>query len=317
MADIQLSIVTTVYNSGGTIEEFVRRAVHAAQAITESFEIVVVDDGSPDDSLAVVLGLLAREPRLKIVELSRNFGHHRALMTGLMHAEGEYCFLIDSDLEEAPELLPEFWEALGRSGVDVIYGYQRERQGDFSRRVLGRVAWKIFDALLPYRIPPNHLTVRLMKRPYVDALLLHRERQTVIGGLWVITGFKQAGVPVEKSSRKIVTYSFAHRWHSLMETITSFSELPLVGIFYLGLGISLLSTLAAVALVMLRLTGRIGLAGWASVMVSLWLIGGVLIFCVGIIGMYVSRIFIETKQRPYAIVRHVHRAPAPLPERIR
>lgn len=308
MANIQLSIVTTVYNSASTIEAFVRRTVACAERLTDAFEIVVVDDGSPDDSLAIALRLLQHEPRLKVVELSRNFGHHAALMTGLMHAEGAYCFLIDSDLEEAPELLAEFWTTLEQSGMDVIYGYQTERAGDFSRRLLGRAAWKMFDALIPYKIPHNHLTVRLMKRPYVDALLLHRERQTVIGGLWVITGFRQAGIAVNKATRAEVAYSFAHRWKSLIESITSFSELPLVGIFYLGLAISVLASLAAVLLIALRLFGRIGLAGWASVMVSLWLIGGVLIFCVGIIGAYISRIFIETKQRPYTIVRNVHRS---------
>jgi putative glycosyltransferase len=145
-----------------------------------------------------------------------------------------------------------------------------------------------------------------MKRAYVDALLLHKEQQTVIGGLWVITGFRQVGVPVTKTSRPDATYRFGHRWRSLIETITSFSELPLVGIFYLGIAISALSALAAVVLIALRVMGRIGLAGWASVMVSLWFIGGMLIFCVGIIGVYVSRIFIETKHRPYTIVRSVH-----------
>ena len=306
MAGLQLSIVTTLYNSAPTIGEFVRRAVAAAEAVTDSFEIVVVDDGSPDDSLSIVLALLPHESRLKIVELSRNFGHHRALMTGLMHASGAYCFLIDSDLEEAPELLSEFWQRLHASGMDVVYGYQVERGGDFHKRVLGRLAWAIFDALVPYRIPRNHITARLMRRAYVDALVLHKEQNTVIGGLWVITGFRQIGMAVNKTVRPYATYSFVHRWRSLIESVTSFSELPLIGIFYLGLSISALSSVAAILLIVLRLLGRIGLAGWASVMVSLWLIGGMLIFCVGIIGIYVSRIFIETKHRPYTIVRNVH-----------
>jgi putative glycosyltransferase len=301
-----LSIVTTIYNSAATVEEFVRRSVAAAEAITSDFEIVVVDDGSPDDSLSIVLALLTSEPRLKVVELSRNFGHHRALMTGLLNASGTCCFLIDSDLEEPPELLTEFWRTLHASDIDVVYGFQRERAGNLSRRVLGRWAWGIFQALIPYRIPRNHVTARLMKRAYVDALVRHTEQHTVIGGLWVITGFRQVGVAVARTTRAEVTYSFFHRWRSLIETITSFSELPLIGIFYLGMGISVLSAAAAIALVTLRLLGKIGLAGWASVMVSLWLIGGMLIFCVGIIGIYVSRIFIETKHRPYTIVRNIH-----------
>lgn len=307
MAAVQLSIVTTLYNSASTIEEFLRRSVAAAQTVTDAFEIVIVDDGSPDRSLVIALETQKREPRVKVIELSRNFGHHKALMTGLMHAEGAHCFLIDSDLEEAPELVVEFWDKLRTSGMDVVYGYQMERTGEFSRRVGGRLAWSLFEALIPYPIPRNHLTVRLMTRPYVDALVQHTERHTVIGGLWVITGFHQIGIPVNKISRANATYSFAHRWRTLVETITSFSELPLIGIFYLGMLISALSVVATIVLVVLRMLGRVGLAGWASVMVSLWLIGGVLIFCVGIIGLYVSRIFIETKHRPYTIVRQVHR----------
>ena len=307
MASTQLSIVTTLYNSAGTIEEFVRRSVAAAERVTDAFEIVIVDDGSPDRSLAIATDLVQRDPRVRVIELSRNFGHHKALMTGLMHAEGAYCFLIDSDLEEAPELITEFWEKRRESGMDVVYGYQMERTGEFSRRVGGRLAWSIFSALIPYPIPRNHLTVRLMTRPYVDALVQHTERHTVIGGLWVITGFRQIGIPVNKTSRLGATYGLGHRWRTLIETITSFSELPLVGIFYFGMLISALSIVATVVLVVLRLKGLVGLAGWASVMVSVWLLGGVLIFCVGIIGMYVSRIFIETKHRPYTIVRQVHR----------
>jgi putative glycosyltransferase len=303
---VELSIVTTLYNSAGTIVEFLRRSAAAAAQITPSFEIVVVDDGSPDDSLNIVLGLLASEPRVKVVELSRNFGHHAAMMTGLMHADGRYVFLIDSDLEESPELLLEFWKKLQATDMDVVYGYQKERRGDFGRRVFGRMAYAVFEALLPVKIPLNHITVRLMRRPYVDALLQHRERETAIGGLWVITGFRQIGHEVDKGARRRGSYSFRHRWHSLIDSVTSFSEVPLVGIFYLGIFISAVAALAAAGLIVRRLLGVMG-EGWASLMVSLWFIGGLLIFCVGLIGIYVSKIFIETKQRPYTIVRQIHR----------
>lgn len=310
---VKLSIVTTLYNSAATIAEFVRRAVSAAEPITPAFEIVVVDDGSPDDSLRLVLELLRSEPRIKVIELSRNFGHHAAMMTGLMHADGEYVFLIDSDLEEAPELLGEFWQKLHATEMDVVYGYQSERRGDFGRRVFGRLAYAVFEALLPVKIPLNHITVRLMRRAYVDALLQHRERETAIGGLWVITGFRQIGHEVDKGARERGSYGWRHRWHSLIDSVTSFSEVPLVGIFYLGIFISTAAALAAVGLIVRRLLGVLG-EGWASLMVSLWFIGGLLIFCVGVIGIYVSKIFIETKQRPYTIVRQIHRAanrPAP------
>lgn len=302
---IELSIVSTLYNSARNVDAFVRRASAAAATITDQFEIVLVDDGSPDDSLRRATALLPGEPRLKIVELSRNFGHHAALMTGLEHAAGELCFLIDSDLEEPPELLIDFHRRLLETPCDVVYGYQQERRGDVVRRLFGRIAYVLFQLLLPIKIPLNHITVRLMRRRYVDALLTHRERQTAIGGLWVLTGFHQVGVAVDKGARPDASYRFTHRWHTLINSITSFSETPLIVIFYLGLFIAAMSAIAAVGLVIRRLSGVVG-EGWTSLMVSVWFIGGLLMFCVGVVGLYVSKIFIETKQRPYTIVRDIH-----------
>jgi putative glycosyltransferase len=129
---------------------------------------------------------------------------------------------------------------------------------------------------------------------------------TAIGGLWVMTGFRQVGVAVNKGTRQGTTYSFLRRLHMMIESITSFSEVPLIGIFYLGMLISAAAGLGALWLVISWFSGEIGAVGWASVMVSLWLIGGLLIFCLGVIGLYVSRVFIETKQRPYTIVRNIH-----------
>ena len=187
-----------------------RRTVAAAQ-ITDSFEIVIVDDGSPDNSLSIATELAASDPRLRIVELSRNFGHHKALMTGLRHASGDFCLLIDSDLEEPPETLGIFWDKLG-SDVDVVYGYQERRKGDLLHRLAGWAAYTAFNALIPEGIPTNHLTIRLMRRHYIDALLLHGESQVIIGGLWVITGFKQLGVRVDRIRKRATTYTFRRRW---------------------------------------------------------------------------------------------------------
>jgi putative glycosyltransferase len=302
----KLSIVTTLYNSAPTVAEFYRRSVAAAEAVCDDFEIVMVDDGSPDESLAVACRIARQDDRVRVIELSRNFGHHKAMMTGLDHARGDMCFLIDSDLEEDPALLGQFMRELESDDLDVVYGYQNARKGDLLERTTGSIAYWLFQAFIPYRIPQNHITVRLMRREYVDALLLHREQQTVIGGLWVITGFRQVGVPVDKLSRGDTSYSLRRRWHLLIDSISSFSETPLVAIFYLGLAISLLSGLIGIGLIVHKIIYRGLVEGWVSVMLSVWFLGGLLIFCVGIIGIYISKIFIETKKRPYTIVRRVH-----------
>lgn len=303
---MKLSIVTTMFRSEATIADFIRRASAAAAQITDSFEIVVVDDGSPDKSLAIAAGLSATDPRLKVIELSRNFGHHKALMTGLKHASGDFCLLIDSDLEEPPETLGAFWDKLGKDDMDVVYGYQEKRNGGLLHRLAGWVAYTIFNLLIPGGIPTNHLTIRLMRRDYVNALLLHGESQVIIGGLWVITGFKQAGLPIDKEVKGETTYAFRRRWKMFLDSVTNFSEAPLIGIFYLGLVIAAMSSLVGAWLLLRWVALGVGVAGWLSVMMSVWFLGGIAIFCIGVIGIYLGKVFAETKNRPYTIVRKVH-----------
>jgi len=303
---MKLSIVTTLYRSSPFIDDFHERISAVAQTITDDFEIVMVDDGSPDDSLEIARRLVTKDSRVRVVELSRNFGHHKALMTGLSYAAGDMCFLIDSDLEEDPALLRTFFDTFNDNNADVVYGYQGRRKGGLLERMTGDIAYRLFNLLLSHPVPPNHLTVRLMSRDYLDSLLRHREQETAIGGLWVMTGYRQIGLPINKLSSGRTTYSAWHRWVMLIDSITSFSETPLVAIFYLGLAISTLSGLIAAWLIIRRFFFGSVLAGWISVMLSVWFLGGLLIFCVGVIGIYISKIFIETKNRPYTIVRKLH-----------
>lgn len=302
---MSLSIVATLYRSADTVEPFYTRMSAAAQKLGEPYELVLVNDGSPDDSLAIALRIASRDPAVKIVDLSRNFGHHRAMMTGLAHASGDRVFLIDSDLEEDPELLDEFDKEMKQRDVDVVFGVQRRRKGGTIERVTGSMFYTIFNALSTHRIPPSLLTVRLMSRRYVDALLEHREREITIGGLWAITGFAQHPVVVTKHSRGTTSYDLRRKvWH-LVDSITAFSNKPLVMIFYLGIAISTLAGAAAALLIVRRIFFGVLLMGWPSLIVSVWLLGGITLLCLGIIGIYLSKIFLETKQRPPSIVRQV------------
>jgi putative glycosyltransferase len=303
---VTLSLVTTLYCSAQHLEEFYRRACAAAETITTDYEIVFVHDGSPDDSLSIALELFAHDPRVRVVDLARNFGHHRAMMTGLGHARGTLIFLIDSDLEEDPELLTAFAATLDSEAADVVYGVQEQRRGDWFERLSGRLFFRLFNLMSDYPIPENLLTVRLMTRRYVSALLSHGEREMVISGLWVLTGFRQVPIAVRKHSRSKSTYSLRRKIALLVNSVTSFSSRPLVFIFYLGVAIGALAAVAAGYLVIRRVFFGILLPGWPSLIVSVWLLGGMILACLGIIGIYVSKIFIETKQRPYTIVRNVH-----------
>lgn len=306
-AGIKLSVVATLYRSAPFLEEFYSRISTQAKKLTPDYEIILVDDGSPDNSLELALKLLEKDSHLKIIELSRNFGHHKAMMTGLEQAEGELVFLIDSDLEEPPELLEQFYEKLLGGGWDVVYGQQEKRKGGVFEKLSGAIVWWLFSVLLPRKIPTNHSTVRLMKRNYTRALVSHKEQKTAIGGLWIETGFKQTGLIFAKLSRSTTSYGLGLRLVSLLDSVTSFSERPLYFVFFLGLLIFSISVAVATGL-FIYWCGGVTLPGWISIMVSIWLLGGLSIFCIGLVGLYVSRIFIETKCRPYTIIRNVYKS---------
>lgn len=303
---MDISVVATLYHSEPYLREFHDRAVRAAEAAGMAVEIVLVNDGSPDGSLAVALELLAKDPRVKVVDLSRNFGHHKAMMVGLRHATGDRVFLIDCDLEEAPELLGEFGTEMDRTHADMVYGVQRNRKGGIFERFSGWLFYFLFNLFSGTPIPSNGVTARLMTRRYVDALLQHGEYHAFIDGLWEITGFHQQPLMVDKGNKGSTTYDISRRLFLVVDAVTSFSSRPLVLVFYMGLAIFLLAAAAAVYLVVRHFWFGDLLMGWASVIVSISLLGGMTIFCLGVIGIYMSKMFIETKRRPYAIVRAVH-----------
>lgn len=304
---MKLSIVATLYQSAPHIAEFHQRATAVAKQFAgEDYEIVLVNDGSPDSSLELAVKLTVADRHVVVVDLSRNFGHHKAMMAGLAHATGDRLFLIDSDLEEEPEYLTSFTEQMERDACDVVYGVQEKRKGKWFERWSGEVYYSVFNFLSDIQHPRNIVTARLMTRRYVDALLQFQEREMVISCLWVITGFKQSAHVVKKHMNSATTYSLARKIEHLTNSITSFSAVPLRLIFYTGLIIFACALLYVVYLVFDKLVLATPLDGWTSVMVSIWLLGGMIISFVGVIGIYLSKIFSESKQRPSTIVREIY-----------
>lgn len=271
----------------------------------EDFEVVLVNDGSPDNSLDLAVRLTKNDNHVVVVDLSRNFGHHKAMMTGLSHATGEQVFLIDSDLEEEPEWLLSFAKELVAEQCDVVFGVQQQRKGKSFERFTGQWFWRLFNLLTGLQLPENITTARLMSRRYVDALLIHREREVFMAGLWHITGFKQVPQMIQKKSLGASTYTLRRKMSLLVNSITSFSNAPLVSIFYLGLFISLTAVIYVGYLFFNWWFVSKPLSGWTSVMASIWLLGGLVMSSIGVVGIYLSKIFSETKQRPYSIVRQI------------
>jgi putative glycosyltransferase len=307
---VKLSIVTTLYRSVPTIDEFYRRVMRAATPIADDIELVMVNDGSPDESLDLALALHRDDPRVVVVDLSRNFGHHKALMTGLAHATGDLVFLIDSDLEEEPELLGEFHARLAKGDCDVVFGVQEARRGDLVERVTGVLFFSLVDVLSDHSIPRNVVMARLMTSDYVRALVRHRDREFLIAHLWQVTGFRQVALPVRKLSRSPSTYSLRMRVEMAVKYLTTTSTKLLFFILYGGLTIFALSLLTIAYFISRYLLSGIGVDGYTSLIVSIWFFGGLTTLILGVLGIYVANIISETRRRPYTVVRQVHRAQA-------
>jgi len=303
---LKLSVVTTLYYSSPYIEEFYRRVAQTAEKISNDFEVIFVNDGSPDDALDVVLKLYETEDRVKVVDLSRNFGHHQAIMEGLTFAKGDKIFLIDVDLEESPEWLEEFYHKMKEEGGDVVFGVQTKRKGDWFERFSGDVAYSLFNRICNIETKRNLTTARLMTRRYVNSLLGYKERAVVLSGICELAGYQQLTYEVEKLSNSRSTYNIWKKLSAVVEMITSFSTVPLKIIFYSGVTISLFTMLYSSYLAINALFFEKPLSGWTSLMISIWFLGGLSFSFMGILGAYLSKIFLEVKQRPRAIIRKVY-----------
>jgi len=295
-----LSIVTSVFNSERTIQEFVKRACATAEKnFRHHFEIIIVNDGSADQTLSILRSICARNQKCLVLNLSRNFGHHAALLCGLEQAKGEYVFLIDSDLEEAPELLSEFFREMKIKNADTVYGVQKgRRKGDLFERISGAVFYRIFGWLCPLRYEANQLTARLMRRCYLTEILKYRENQFDLWGFFSLAGFKQIPFASVKTHKKSSTYTLGKKISMACAMIISLSEKPLVFIFLFGLAVTFLSCGVVVYLVTRRLLVPDMPLGYATIASSIWLIGGIVILSIGTVGLYLSKVFLEVKKRP-------------------
>jgi putative glycosyltransferase len=305
----QISIVATMYRSRLFLERFLADCLKAlAELECATFELVLVNDGSPDDSLAYAIERRKDIPQLVVVDLSRNFGHHCAMQAGLGHARGDLIFLIDCDLEVSPLMLPEFKRKLDASGSDMIYGYQHARKGGLLEKVSGGFFYKAFNFLSDIKIPENLLTERLMTRRYVQALLQLGDRNLFLGGMMTWTGYLQLGLPVKKLQRDgQSTYTLLRRISLMVNAVSSFSAQPLVWLFNIGLTITGLSFLYVFYLVLRKIFYDDALLGFTSIVALTTLSLGIMTTGMGIIGIYLGKVFTQVQNRPTFIVKDVYR----------
>jgi putative glycosyltransferase len=300
-----VSIVSTLYKSAPHLAMFITRCLALMMA---DDELVLVDDGSPDSSIDIAREFALSDRRITVVQLSRNFGHHRAILAGLGQAVGDRVFFVDSDLEEAPELLREFSVLMEKSGADVVFGIHEHSHGALWRRMTSRIFWRIFNWASETETPLNICNVRLMSRPYVDALLSLPENNVFLGGLFHWVGFVQIAVPIQRSIRNSPTsYSLINRSALAVRSIVSFSNAPLKAMFVLGVVISALSTLLGIYYAIRKIVDPTIQLGFTSLIISMWFLSGVIVACLGVIGIYLAYMYAETKRRPRVVIKEIFR----------
>lgn len=301
-----ISIISPVYNEEEVLPELYRRVAAVMEGTGESWELVLVNDGSRDRSAAIIAQLYEQDARVKGVSFSRNFGFQIAVTAGLDHAQGEAVVLADADLQDPPEVIPEMI-AKWREGYDVVYGVRTEREGEtWFKRLTAAVFYRLIDRITGIGIPLDTGDFRLMDRRVVDAIRRMPERNRFLRGMVPWVGFRQVGVPYRRRARFAGASKFGSVKQMLpfaLNAITSFSYFPLQLATYLGFAMAGISALAILIVIFLRLfTVHTELTGQATTLVAVLFLGGVQLICLGIIGEYLGRIYDEVKGRPLYLI---------------
>jgi glycosyltransferase involved in cell wall biosynthesis len=300
----RLSIIAPVYNEEQVLPLFYRRLREVLDATHPDYEIICVNDGSRDASLAVMLAHMQDDPRIKIVDLSRNFGKEVALTAGLDAATGDLVVPIDVDLQDPPELIGEFI-ARWREGYDVVYGVRIDRSADTAlKRWTSNNFYKLFNRISDVPMPHNAGDYRLMDRRVVEILKQLPERNRFMKGLFAWVGFRQIGVDYVRPARAAGRTSFRYwrLWNFAIDGLTSFSSLPIRVWSYVGAAAGLAAVLAALALIAHTLIYGRDVPGYPSIVVLILMSFGVQMLAIGALGEYVSRIYQEVKGRPLYVV---------------
>ncbi len=309
---VLLSLVVPMFNEADGIAPFLERVEPVLEELVEplagGYEIICVDDGSTDATLERLVAQRERNPVIKIVGLSRNFGKDIALSAGLDHATGAAVVPIDADLQDPPEVIPELF-AKWLEGYDVVYATRASRAGDgIVKRLTASWFYRVHNRLAEVDIPNDTGDFRLMDRQVVEALQTLPERNRFMKGLFAWVGFRQTGVAYRRENRAVGAskWRYWRLWNFALDGITSSSTLPLRMWAYFGAIISLCAFAYAAFLIFRTLTSGIDVPGYASLMVVVLFMGGLNLLTLGIIGEYLGRAYMEIKRRPLYLVRQRH-----------
>lgn len=302
-----ISVVVPIYNEEELIVQFHEAVAHALRHVDEEWEVVYVNDGSIDSSLQLLKGLQAVDSHVVVVELSRNWGHMGAISAGLHTASGQAVILMDGDFQDPPEVLPQFIEAW-RNGAEVVVGVRRSREE--SRKLLAwlfPLFYRVLGALADYPIPLNAGIFSLMDRKALDSVLAMQEKNRYLPGMRAWVGFRNSVVYYDRHDRAggDGKLSFISRIKYAMDAIAGFSYKPLrlsFGLFLFCCSVAMLLALSMIFSASSLATATLG------IMCSMFLVGGLVLLTVGILGEYIGRVYDEVRNRPLSLISHVHRS---------
>ncbi len=307
-AGVVISVIAPAYNEEAVLPEFHKRLSAVFDNLDCELEVVYVNDGSSDRTMEVLIGLRNQDSRITLVDLSRNFGKEIAMTAGLDHASGDAVVVIDTDLQDPPELIPELVRQW-RAGFDVVYAQRTEREGEsWMKRTTASAFYRVIKRLSRVSIPQDTGDFRLMSRRSVDALLELREHHRFMKGLFAWVGFPQIAVPYRRDARFAgdTKWNYWKLWNFAIEGITSFTTVPLKIASYMGLLISLLAFVYAAFIIYKTLVFGEDVRGYPSMMVVVLLLGGIQLASLGVIGEYLGRMFNETKNRPLYVTQGLY-----------
>ena len=308
---VNFSIVIPIYNEEENIPELYRRLTAVLEKLcgaegypADSYEIILVDDGSNDHSWEFIKQLHQKDQRIKGINFSRNFGHHAAVLAGLNYSAGNYTILMDGDLQDQPEEIPKLLEK-SKEGNDIVQGITPKRHANLIQDCMSRAFRRLFVSIST--IDPRTRTglFRCLSRAVVESIKKLPERALFLGGIISWVGFTTAHVPVARSERYAgkSKYNFLKRFALAMNAISSFSERPLILIFQLGVAVSIFSIIMFLYVIFRKIFYNISVVGWTSLFAAIFFSTGLITLSLGMVGLYVSKLFIEIKQRPRYLIR--------------
>lgn len=298
-----LSIISPVYRGEYMVEELVTRIIASVSTITENYEIILINDASPDNSWAEIEHQCTLNPKVKGLNLSRNFGQHYAITAGLSYAKGEWVVVMDCDLQDRPEEIPNLY-AKAQEGFDSVLAQRIQRSHGWFKCLGSKLFYKVFSYLTETKQDASVANFGIYNRKVIDAVLSMGDAMRYFPTQVQWVGFKKAYLPIQHDERAEgkSTYNLSRLFHLAFDTIISFSDKPMRLMVQMGLFVTLISFVVGIVFIVRYSMGLIEVMGFASLIISLWLLGGIIISLIGVVGIYLGKLFEKAKERPTFII---------------